>query len=134
MSLNPQDPDGLAILGAIVLTQRRYQESEDLFRRALEIEPHNALALEGLAQLVMRRNILYRPFLTYALAMRRLGAAAQMLVVLSLWAIVSLLRATFLREEPGATIVLVCYLALAVYTWFAEPAMRAILRRKYHWM
>lgn len=132
VSLNPEDADGLAIVGAIVLTQRRYEESEDLFRRALEIDPHNALAMEGLAQLVMRKNILYRPFLAYALAMRRLGTAAQMLVVLSLWAIVSLLRA--ILREPAATIVLLCYLGVAAYTWFAQPAMRAILRRKYHWL
>jgi tetratricopeptide (TPR) repeat protein len=134
VSLNPDDADGLAILGALVLTQRRYQEAEELFRSALEIAPHNPLALEGLAQLVMRKNVLYRPFLSYALIMRKLGTAAQVLVVFSLWAIVSLLRATLLKGTTASSIVLLVYFAFAVYTWFAEPAMRAILRRKYHWL
>jgi tetratricopeptide (TPR) repeat protein len=134
ISLNPDDPDGFAILGSILLTSRRFEEAEQMFRTALEIDPHNALAIEGLAQLVMRKHLFYRPFLAYALMMRRLGAPMQLLVVLSLWAIVSLIRTTVLRDDPGSTIVLVVYLAFAAYTWFAEPVMRAILRRKYHWL
>ncbi|MBV9496359.1 MAG: tetratricopeptide repeat protein [Acidobacteria bacterium] len=134
VGLNPDDPDGYAILGAILLTQRRYDEAESMFRTALEQDPHHALAIEGLAQLVMRQHLIYRPFLGYALVMRRLGTPTQMLVVLSLWVMVSLLRATILSAEPGATILVAAYLAFALYTWFAEPVMRAILRRKYHWL
>jgi tetratricopeptide (TPR) repeat protein len=134
VSLNPDDPDGFAILGAILLTRRSFGEAEQMFRTALELDPHHALAIEGLAQLVMRKHLVYRPFLGYALAMRRLGTGTQMLVVLSLWVMISLIRATVLRDDPASTIVLVAYLAFAAYTWFAEPVMRAILRRKYHWL
>lgn len=134
VSLNPDDPDGFAILGSILLTRRRYEEAEQLFRTALELSPHNALAIEGLAQLTMRKHLIYRPLLGYALMMRRLGAPMQLLVVLSLWVVVTLIRTTILSGEPASTIVLVVYFAFAAYTWFAEPVMRAILRRKYHWL
>ena len=134
MMLNPDDPDSLAVLGVIVLTRRRYEEAEELFRSALEIDPHNTLALEGLAQVVMAKSWWYRPFLQYALVMRRLGTGGQMLVIASLWAIVSIINTAFVKSEPGSTLLTGTYLAFCVYTWFAEPITRAILRRKYHWL
>lgn len=134
IGLNPDDPDGFAILGSILLTSRRYDEAEQMLRTALEISPHHAMAIEGLAQLTMRKHLIYRPLLGWALMMRRLGAPMQLLVVLSLWVFVSLIRTTIFREDPGSLIVLLVYFAFAAYTWFAEPVMRAILRRKYHWL
>src|SRR5258708_5464157 len=47
VELNPEDDDGFAVLGSILLTQRRYDEAEQCFRSALELHPSNRLALEG---------------------------------------------------------------------------------------
>lgn len=134
IALNPEDANGFAILGGIRLSQRRYDEAEESYRTALQLDPHNAMSLNGLAHVVMSRNWLYRPFLSYSLLMTRATPATRLLIIGGLWAFVQLLRATLLRTEPGDTIVSACYLALCAYTWFAEPLTRAILRRRYRWL
>jgi cytochrome c-type biogenesis protein CcmH/NrfG len=134
IGLNPEDADSYAVLGSILLTARRYDEAEGAFRTALELEPFNALAFGGLAEVVMARNLLYRPFLWYGLLMGRLGVGAQLLVVASLYALASALRVTVFRQEPAASILNASYLALCAYTWFATPLTRALLRRKYPWL
>lgn len=134
VSLNPDDPDGYAVLGLIVLKRGRLDEAEEYFRSALELDSTNALALEGLAHVVMGRNWFYKPFLSYQLTMMRLGTSAQLLVVASLWAIVSIIDASLVRGTGASTLLNIGYLAFCVYTWFAQPITRAILRRKYHWL
>jgi tetratricopeptide (TPR) repeat protein len=134
VSLNPDDADSFAVLGAIVLTRRRYAEAEAHFRSALEIDPHNRLAVEGLAQLVMAKNWLYKPFLSYQLLMMRLGMGSQLLVVASAWALVSVLNAAFVPDGLPSTLLTAGYLAFCAYTWFAMPVTRAILRRRYPWL
>lgn len=134
VGLNPDDADAYAVLGAIVLTRRRYDEAEGHFRTALEIEPHNRLALEGLAQVLMARNWFYKPFLSYQLLMMRLGMGAQLMVVASLWAIVSVLNASVVTSGGGSTLLVAGYFAFCMYTWFATPITRAILRRRYSWL
>jgi tetratricopeptide (TPR) repeat protein len=134
VSLNPQDADSFAVLGAILVTRRQFDEAEEHFRSALALEPTNRLALEGLAQIMMGKNPLYRPFLSYQLAMMRLGVGAQLLVVASLWAIVSTAHALLDDKGLASTIVTFGYLAFCAYTWFALPVTRAILRRKYPWL
>jgi Flp pilus assembly protein TadD len=131
--LNPHDADGFAVLGMIVMTGRRLSEAEEHFRTALQLDPNNPLALQGLAQLVMGKSWGYKPFLSYQLAMMRLGVGAQLLVVASVWAIVSLINA-ILTSDMASTLLTFGYLAFCVYTWFAYPVTRAILRRKYHWL
>jgi tetratricopeptide (TPR) repeat protein len=134
VSLNPGDADAFAVLGAIVFSRGRRDEAEGHFRSALEIDPNNRLAMEGLAQVVMAKNWLYRPFLSYQLLMMRLGMGAQLLVVASLWAVVSIITASVVTTEPASTLVTIGYLALCAYTWFATPLTRAILRRRYPWL
>lgn len=132
LQLNPDDADSFAILGTIKLSRRRLGEAEELFRSALEIEPHNALAIRGLAEVVMSKNILYRPFLSYALMMQRLGVGVQLMVVGSIWAFASALVAS--TTPPASDYITYGYLALCAYTWFAEPITRALLRRRYPWL
>jgi tetratricopeptide (TPR) repeat protein len=134
VSLNPDEADGFAVLGLIVMTRRRFDEAEEHFRTALQLEPNNALALQGLAQLVMGKSWVYRPFLSYTLAMMRLGTGAQLLVVASVWAIVSIVSATLVTRGLASDVLTFGYLAFCAYTWFAYPVTRAILRRKYHWL
>ncbi len=132
IELNPDDADGYAILGLLVMTRRQFDEAEGLFRTALELEPFNQLALRGLAEVVMGKNLFYKPFLGYALLMQRLGDGAQFMVVGSIWAFASVLSRSV--KDPASTIITIAYLALCAYTWFATPIMRAILRRNYPWI
>jgi tetratricopeptide (TPR) repeat protein len=134
VALDPEDDDGFAILGALLLAQGRTTEAEQALRTALELNPMNRLAVDALAQALMARNPFYRPFLWYALRMRRLGPGVQLLVVASIWAIVSALLATVAREGALSSLVTCGYLALCAYTWFADPITRAMLRRHYSWM
>jgi tetratricopeptide (TPR) repeat protein len=129
VALNPEDADSYAVLGAILATHREFREAEEHFRTALTIEPHNRLALEGLALILMAQRWWYRPFLSYQLLMMRLGMGAQLLVVGSVWALFSLINATY-----PSTALTIGYLSFCAYTWFAAPITRAILRRKYSWL
>lgn len=134
VGLNPDDADSYAILGAILFTRRRFDEAEQHFRTALELEPDNRLAIEGLAEVVMAKNWFYKPFLSYQLTMMRLGTAAQLLVVASMWAIVSIVNTAFVETEGASNILTFGYLGFCAYTWFAVPITRAILRRRYPWL
>lgn len=134
VALNPEDADSFAVLGAILVSRGQFPEAEENFRNALALEPSNRLALEGLAQIVMGKNWFYKPFLSYQLMMMRLGVGAQLLVVASLWAMVSIINAAFIETELASTMLTVTYLAFCAYTWFALPVTRSILRRKYPWL
>ena len=134
VELNPDDADGFAILGLIVMTRRRLDEAEQHFRTALQLDPNNQLALQGLAQLVMGKSWIYKPFLSYTLAMMRLGVGAQLLVVASVWAMVSLIDAALVPDGLASDALTFGYLGFCAYTWFAYPVTRAILRRKYDWL
>jgi tetratricopeptide (TPR) repeat protein len=134
ISLFPEDDDSFAVLGAILLTQRRLDEAEEALRTALTLNPRNPLAMEGLAQVLMARQPLYRPLLWYGLLMRRLGMGAQLLVVASLYAVVVALHATVVPDGLPSLALTAGYLAVCAYTWFAQPITRAILRRRYRWM
>lgn len=134
IALYPEDGNSFAVLGAILFTQQRLDEAEEAFRTALQLEPHNAIAVEGLAQVLMARRPYYRPLLWYGLAMRRLGEGMQLLVVVSLYAVVNAVHIAFAPNGWPSFLLTVTYVALCLYTWFAEPITRAILRRRYSWM
>jgi len=132
IELNPEDSDSFAILGMIVVFRRRFDEAEQLFRTALELDPMNRLATRGLAELVMRKNVFYRPFLQYGLMMSRFDAGMQLMIVGSFWALAQMLRAVAAPAYGG--LVSYTYIGLCLYTWFARPITRAILRRQYPWL
>lgn len=132
LELDPEDSDNFAVLGMIKMSRRQYREAEELFRTALELNPNNAFALRGLAQVVMAKHILYKPFLSYALFMSRVGAGVQLMIVGSLWAFAQVLYV--LTTSTWHDVVTFGYLALCAYTWFAAPITRAILKRQYPWL
>jgi tetratricopeptide (TPR) repeat protein len=132
LELDPEDSDNFAVLGMIKFSRRQYAEAEELFRTALELRPNNQFALRGLAQVMMSKHVLYRPFLAYALFMSRLGAGVQLMIVGSLWAFAQVLYAV--TTSTWHDVVTIGYLALCAYTWFATPITRAILRRQYPWL
>ncbi|WP_084663627.1 cellulose synthase subunit BcsC-related outer membrane protein [Pandoraea faecigallinarum] len=56
LASDPNNPDGLALLGDIALDDKREDDAERLFRQALKIEPDNDTALRGMITLYSRQQ------------------------------------------------------------------------------
>jgi Flp pilus assembly protein TadD len=138
VQLDPDDAVGHAVLGSVYLRSGRLREAEERFRSALTLDPGSGLALRGLAECVMARSVLYRPFLSFSLFMERGGTGVQLAVIVGLWALVNaalpLLRAGRPPLPSAAGPLQVAYLAFCAYTWFATPVTRFILARQYPWL
>lgn len=137
VQLDPEDDLAHAILGHLLLNQDKVKEAEARFRAALKLAPHSALAVRGLARVLMAQNIFYRPMLWYSVTLRRFGTAGQFALVIGLWVMVSaataLLRSWY---APAGLInaVMVGYLVFCLYTWFADRVMIWLLKRHYPWL
>jgi hypothetical protein len=138
VELDPDDATGHAILGSVQLRSRRVGEAEERFRAALGIDPTNALALRGLAEALMARSLLYRPFLRLSLALQAAGVGVQLGVIAGAWALVNaavpVLRAAPAPFPAAVGPLQLAYLAFCAYTWFATPLTRALLSRQYPWL
>jgi Flp pilus assembly protein TadD len=137
VSLDPDDADAHAVLGAVCLRANRIAEAEQRFRAALEIDPANRVALNGLATCVMSKAPLYRPFLGYSLFMQRLGVGWQIAVIAGVWVFysgVAAILAGSVTLRPALPYVRYGYLGLCAYTWFASPVTQWILSRHYPWL
>lgn len=138
LQLDPDDADAHAVLGSVHLRARRLREAEERFRSALTIEPTNALARRGLAEAMMARSCLYRPFLRFSLFMESAGTGAQLAAIAGLWAVVNA-AVPLLRIGPPplpgfAGPLQAVYLAFCAYTWFVTPVTRFVLARRYPWL
>lgn len=138
VELDPDDADGHAVLGVVYLRDSRLRAAEERFRAALSIDPTNALALRGLAEALMARSVLYRPFLRFSLLLQNGGPGIQLAVIAGLWALVNaavpVLRAGPAPLPSAAGPLQVVYLAFCVYTWFVSPVTRFVLARRYPWL
>ncbi len=137
IQLDPEDADAHAIMGMIHLRERRLGDAEERFRAALLLDPHQRLALRGLAQVVMARSWFYGLFLRYPTLMARLDRSGRMAVVVGLWAFFTSVTAAMRGSatlSPYAEPVSTAYLLFCGYTWFAEPITGAILGRSYPWL
>jgi Flp pilus assembly protein TadD len=138
VQLDPDDAVGHAVLGSVYLRSGRPEQAEERFRSALTLDPANALAFHGLAEALMARSVLYRPFLSFSLLMERGGPGVQLAVIAGLWALVNaalpLLRAGAPPLPSAAEPLQYAYLAFCAYTWFATPVTRHILAREYPWL
>lgn len=135
--LDPGSDDAHAALGMVRLQQRRPDDAETSFRRALFINPNSALALHGLSRTTMTQYPAYRPMLGYSALLRRLGQTGQLAVILGAWALVQALRQLLLGIDGGefyARLLSYGYLALCAYTWFATPIAIGLLKRRYPWL
>ncbi len=56
LSYNPNDSDALTLLGIVRGRQKRYAETEALFRRVLQLEPKSLVAHRNLAEALMAQN------------------------------------------------------------------------------
>lgn len=138
VELDPDDASGHAVLGFALLQSHRFREAEERFRAALVLDPTSALALKGLAEVVMSRSIFYRPFLRFSLFLQSAGVGAQLGVIAGLWALVNA-AVPLLRAGPSPLPVLArpletAYLVFCGYTWFITPVTRFILARQYPWL
>lgn len=137
LALDASDADAHAILGHVLLESESRREAEEAFRAALEIDPCNELAIAGLSRVVMAEVAFYRPFLAFAGFMRRHTVGMRAAIVLGLWLIVNAVRSVVSSDSsfaPAMHAVFVAYLAFCLYTWFAAPITRWILRRRYPWL
>ena len=53
---NPNQPDTLVELGLLNLTQRRYKEAEEFYRKAYAVDPSNPRGLLGVAEVYFQQN------------------------------------------------------------------------------
>jgi|GEM_PF-1668951 len=137
LRLDPENSFAHAVLGMIRLHKGDRPQAEERFRSALQLNPGSQLALQGLAQVVMAKNPLYRPLLAFNLVLTRHGPAGALGIIFGLWAIESaLVRA--LSSNPAtaglAEPVRLLYYAFCAYTWFATPITHWILRRHHPWL
>ena len=137
LQLDPEDPDAHAVLGLLMLRARRDDEAEARFRDALRLHPGNALALSGLAEVVMGRRWYYRPFLRFSTWITARGLGTAVAVILGAWVVYSALSGLMAGRPEYATLdqgLTVAYLGLCAYTWFAAPVTRWILAREFPWL
>ena len=137
LQLDPGDPDAHAVMGQLMLRARRAGEAEARFREALRLEPGNALALSGLAEVVMGRRWYYRPFLRFSSWISARGLGTAVAVILGAWVVYSALSGMMAGRAEYATLdqaLTVAYLGLCAYTWFATPVTRWILAREFPWL
>ncbi|MBX2797469.1 MAG: tetratricopeptide repeat protein [Myxococcales bacterium] len=135
LRIDPHDPDNHALFGHVSLLAGRHQEAESAFRTALRVDPSNALALSGLSTLVKGKYWWYRPMMAWTDLLRRQGRDGQLAIVFGLWAVYAAVIALVPPEYGQARQALTFgYLGLCLYTWFAEPITRALLRRVYPWL
>jgi tetratricopeptide (TPR) repeat protein len=135
--LDPEDADAHAILGHLQLRTGKRDEAEASFRSCLELDPSNGLGVSGLAQVVMGKAPLYRPFLSYSIWMDRLSVGARVAFIAGLWVLFVVLRQVFRDNDQLAGLagpLSIVYLSFCAYTWFAEPITKLILRRHYSWL
>lgn len=135
LRIDPEDADSHAVLGHVLILKGRHDEAERAFRSALGLEPHNPLAIAGLSHLVKGRHWWYRPMLAWSELLSRQGRDGQLAIVFGLWVVYASIAAVLPEEYAHLRPWLTWgYFGLVVYTWFAEPITRALLRRAYPWL
>ncbi len=135
LRLDPQNANSHAILGSILLKAGRHAEAEEALREALRLDPNDTLAIIGLSELVKGSHWWYRPMLEFSLFLSRQGRDAQIGIIFALWALTNAVRAVVPPEyELTGQLIMLVYLGLCAYTWFAEPITRALLQRAYPWL
>lgn len=133
----PNDPTAHAVLGTVLMRDGDRERAESSFRTALQIDPNNPLAFQGLSELVMERYPWYRPMFAFNILMGRFGQAGQLGVIFGAWALYrSVMTATSGIESIASfrDLLFWVYLAFCGYTWFAEPITRALVRRHHPWL
>ena len=137
LALDASDADAHAVLGHVLLGAGGRREAEQAFRAALEIDPSNQLAIAGLSRVVMAEVVFYRPFLAFAGFMQRQTLGMRAAIVIGLWLIVNGVDSVVSSDSafaPAMRAIFVVYIGFCLYTWFAAPITRWILRRRYPWL
>jgi tetratricopeptide (TPR) repeat protein len=135
LRINPNSSESHAILGIVLTRGNNKTKAEAAFREALRLNPHSPLAIMGLSELVKGKYFWYRPMLAFGQLMSRLGKDGQIGVIFALWALYVGIQAVIPPEYDGTSNALTfVYLGFCLYTWFAEPITRGLLRRVYPWL
>lgn len=136
VALNPSDNFSLAVLAAVLLARGELDEAEDLVRRVLRRDAAHALASSVLMDIAVYRSPLLRPMLWWSRVMMRRTPGQRLALVSTTWAAGRILELglTSVGATGAATAWSVLWLAFCVYTWFADPITRWVLRRRFPWL
>ena len=136
LALDPEDTDAAAVLGLVLLRDGRHEEAEDHLAAVLSRDPDNRLALFGLAEVMMTRNPLYRPLLSFSLWMSGLSETTRLGVAIGLWVVYSGAAAALRASGMGVSAdrLFWIYLAFCAWTWFARSITRWVMSFQYPWL
>lgn len=136
LRIDPRNSDAEAVLGFVLMRDRRWAEAETHFRAVLSRDPTHALAFNGLSELTMARSPLYAPLLLLSLTLSRLSSDGRLMVVFGAWVLYrggsSALRAGEL--DAAAEVLWWVYLGFVLWTWFAQPVTRTLLSWRHPWL
>ncbi len=136
LRIDPLNVDNEAILACVLMRLGRHDEAESCLRRALSREPNHELAFRALSELTVTRHPIYRPMLAYNRLMQRLNPGQRMAFLVGFWALGRsvTLGLEALGRPSEASLFSLAYLALCIYTWFAQPVSRWLMGITYPWL
>lgn len=128
---NPEDPDSLANLGWAALHQSQATEALEYFKTALQLEPENDYARQGLLEGLRSRYPLYGLFLRFFLWMSGMSRDAQNAIQAGLYvgqALLERLAKEYRWMRRWLKPILFLYQIFAFMTWIARPLTNLLLR------
>jgi len=131
LSRNPDDSYAHASHGWALLTDGKHKEAQESFREALQLDPTNDFAKQGMIKAMNANNLLFRMILTWYNFMGRMGDKIQWIIILGLFfgnRILSQLAATYPAIQPFIYPLIFLYVAFCVTTWIANPVFNTFLR------
>jgi tetratricopeptide (TPR) repeat protein len=136
LAIDPESADAEAVLGTVLLGERRHDEAEAHLRSALMREPSHPLALRALTELTMAESLMFRPLLAMSSRLSRLSDTGRLGFAIGLWVLYRGASATLRLAEldAAAELLFAAYLGFCAWTWFAAPITRWILARRHPWL
>ncbi len=129
-----RDPDNSlshANQGWTLLHQGEPLKAMEHFREALRLQPDNEWARAGIVEALKAKHLVYRVMLKYFLAMSRLSATAQWIIVLGLWVLSRVLDGvanSYPAVAPFVRPIVYAYLVFVVMTWLSPHLFNLLLR------
>jgi len=126
---NPEDSDSHASVGWVALENGETQKALHHFKEALQFDPNNWNARDGMSTALKSKNLLYKWYLKYEFWMANKNTKNQWVFIIGIY-IAYRLGVKFLTASGLEFLVLpliIVYLIFALGSWFMEPLSNAIL-------
>ncbi|MEX1016125.1 MAG: tetratricopeptide repeat protein [Phycisphaeraceae bacterium] len=128
----PEDPLAHANQGWAHLHANQPAKALPCFREALRLDPEHEFARHGMVTALKARHLIYRMMLGYFLWMSRISPKARIGVVIGVYILVRMLRATAMHASPAVAIVvwpvLIACVLFILLSWVADPVFNLMLR------